>query len=86
MFYEAIYQPQKTDNLTDKAKQFVGEKIAVQDGGQEEVTPGKVMVVYIASPNIGLIPNCDLVNTTSIPYNRWTELSAANSKKFSTPD
>lgn len=78
MFYEATYQPQEPDSLSEKAKLFIGKRIAIQDGGKEEVTPGEVKVVYIASPNFGLIPNSDLVSTKSIPYSRWTELSEAN--------
>lgn len=78
MFYEAQYQPQETKKLSDKAKLFVGKKIAVQDGGQEELTPGKKTVVYIASPSFGLIPNYDLNNITSIPYGKWINLSETN--------
>ncbi|MBF0468679.1 MAG: hypothetical protein HQK61_07315 [Desulfamplus sp.] len=78
MFYEALYQPQETKNLSDKAKLFVGKKIAVQDGGQEELAPKKRTVVYIASPNFGLIPNYDLNNITSIPYGKWLNLTEAN--------
>lgn len=80
MFYEAQYQPQETKNLSDKARLFVGKKIAVQDGGQEELTPKKKTVVYIASPNFGLIPNYDLNNITSISYGKWIALSEANKK------
>lgn len=78
MFYEAQYQPQETKKLSDKAKLFVGKKIAVQDGGQEELTPGKKTVVYIASPSFGLIPNYDLNNITSIPYGKWINLCETN--------
>jgi len=80
MFYEAIYQPKNEDALTDKAKKFIGRLIAVQDGGQEETSPGKTQVVYIASPNIGLIPNTDLDNITSIPHKKWVGLSELNSQ------
>ncbi|MBF0203405.1 MAG: hypothetical protein HQK67_03625 [Desulfamplus sp.] len=78
MFYEAQYQPLDTKNLNDKAKLFIGKKIAVQDGGQEELTPRKKTVVYIASPNFGLIPNYDLQNITSISYGKWINLNEAN--------
>lgn len=78
MFYEAVYQPKDTKNLSDKAKLFIGKRIAVQDGGQEETVPGKTQVVYIAVPSFGLIPNSDLQNITSIAYSKWTALSAAN--------
>ena len=81
MFYEARYQPQDTKNLSDKAKLFVGKMIAIQDGGQEQLTPGKKTVVYIASPSFGLIPNYDLNNIVSIPYGKWIKLSEEN-KQF----
>ncbi|MFH1154647.1 MAG: hypothetical protein V1793_12600 [Pseudomonadota bacterium] len=78
MFYEAIYKPQQTDRLSERAKIFIGKRIALQDGGKEQLVPGKFQVVYIASPNIGLIPNTDLDNIISIPNNKWTELSEFN--------
>ncbi|MFO7883716.1 MAG: hypothetical protein R6U68_02750 [Desulfobacteraceae bacterium] len=78
MFYKALYQPVDTENISEKAKKFIGKTIAVQDGGQEEIKPGVYQVVYIAVPNFGLIPNRDLQNTTSIPYREWTKLSEDN--------
>ena len=81
MFYEAIYQPKNEDALSDKAKEFIGRLIAVQDGGQKKTSPGKSQVVYIASPNIGIIPNTDLENITSIPNTKWTTLSKINSQE-----
>ena len=78
MYYEARYEPQNSKNLSDKAKVFVDKIIAVQDGGHEELTSGKKTVVYIASPNFGLIPNSDLKKISSIPFSKWTELSQMN--------
>ncbi len=83
MFYEARYQPKETKNLSDKAKLFVGKLIAIQDGGQEQLTPEKKRVVYIASPNFGLIPNYDLNNITSISYGKWIKLSETNKQLIS---
>ena len=80
MYYEARYEPQNSENLSDKANVFVGKMIAVQDGGHEELTSGKKTVVYIASPNFGLIPNSDLKNITSIPFSKWTTLSESNNQ------
>jgi len=82
MFYEAIYMPQDTKKLSDKALKFIGKKIAIQDGGQEELTPGKSTVVYIASPSFGLIPNYDLKSIASIPLSRWTKLSDTNKQEL----
>jgi hypothetical protein len=82
MFYEAIYAPQETKKLNDKALKFVGKQVAIQDGGQEELTPGHSTVVYIASPSFGLIPNHDLKSITSIPLSRWTELADRNKQKL----
>lgn len=78
MYYEARYEPQNSEDLSEKARLFVGRMIAVQDGGREELTPGKKTVVYIASPNLGLIPNSDLKKINSIPFSKWTELSQSN--------
>ncbi|MDY0376115.1 MAG: hypothetical protein RBQ72_10355 [Desulfobacterium sp.] len=78
MYYEAFYTPKETKGLNDKALAFVGKLIALQDGGQEELTPGKSTVVYIASPNIGLIPNHHLKRITSIPLSKWNALAEQN--------
>ena len=78
MYYEAFYTPKETKGLGDKALAFVGKLIALQDGGQEELTPGKSTVVYIASPNIGLVPNYDLKKITSVPLSSWNALAAQN--------
>jgi hypothetical protein len=78
MYYEAFYTPKETKGLGDKALAFVGKLIALQDGGQEELTPGKSTVVYIASPSIGLIPNHDLKKITSIPLTKWNKLAEQN--------
>jgi len=78
MYYEALYQPQDSETISDKAKLFVGKTVAVQDGGHKELKPGKKTVVYIASPNFGLIPNSDLVNITSVPYKKWVSISESN--------
>ncbi len=82
MFYEAVYKPENTNGLSDKAKMFVGQKIAVQDGGQKQSSSGKLQVVYISTPHIGIIPNSDLENITSIPYAKWIALSEENCKKL----
>ncbi len=82
MFYEAIYQPKDIKNIDKNAKKFIGKKIAIQDGGQREISPGKTQVVYIALPNLGVIPNSDLSKITSIPLNKWNELSEVNGKKL----
>lgn len=80
MFYEAEYQPRQPEKISEKAKKFIGTIIAVQDGGQEEIAPGKNQVVYIASPSFGLIPNTDLKDIQSIPYSRWVNLSETNTE------
>lgn len=78
MYYEAFYTPKETKGLGDNALAFVGKLIALQDGGQEEFTPGKSTVVYIASPSIGIIPNYDLKQITSVPLNKWNVLAEQN--------
>ncbi|MDY0220992.1 MAG: hypothetical protein RBR67_07630 [Desulfobacterium sp.] len=85
MYYQAFYTPKETKGLGDKALAFVGKSIALQDGGQEELTPGKSTVVYIASPNIGLIPNHDLKEITSIPLNKWNALAEKNRLFLTSP-
>jgi len=81
MYYSALYQPRNKKKISAKAKHYIGKIIALQDAGQKEVAPGKNQVFYIASPNIGLVPNYDLNNLQSIPFIKWDSIQKANSNE-----
>ncbi len=71
MYYEAIYQPRDEDNIKEQAKRYIGKKIALQEGFQKDTTAKKKNVCYIAVPSFGMIPNYDLKDIKSIPFNDW---------------
>jgi hypothetical protein len=74
MYYEALYQPKSEEKISEKAKIFIGHRIALQEGFQKDTKAKKKQVYYIATPNFGLIPNFDLQNIQSISFIRWKEL------------
>ncbi|MCP3925489.1 MAG: hypothetical protein GY714_23195 [Desulfobacterales bacterium] len=74
MYYEALYQPKSEEKISPKAKHFIGQRIALQEGFQKDTKAKKKQVYYIATPNFGLIPNFDLQNIKSISFNIWKEL------------
>ena len=74
MFYEAIYEPSKTEHLQGEAKKFIGSKLALQDGGQLMSGPYKGHDCFIPSHHFGLVPACDLKGLRNISYGRWKEI------------
>lgn len=74
MYYEALYQPKSEEKISEKAKIFIGHRIALQEGFQKDTKAKKKQVYYIATPNFGLIPNFDLQNIKSISFNTWKDL------------
>ena len=74
MFYEAIYEPSKTEHLSGEAKKFMGSKLALQDGWRLTDGPYKGQYCFIPRPCFGLIPACDLKGVKNISYGRWKEI------------
>ena len=74
MFYEAIYEPSKTEHLNGKAKKYIGKRLALQDGWRLTDGPNKGQYCYIPSLNFGWIPSYDLKGLKNISYSRWKEI------------
>lgn len=75
MYYEGVFKPTKTDHYNRAAINFVGKKIAVQDGWILKDGPNKgQLCFYLPNSTIGTIPQCDLSELKSIPYVRWKTL------------
>ena len=72
MYFEAIFNPSKTDDYNPDAIDFVGKKIAVQDGWMIEEGPHKgEHCYYLPNSTVGRIPQSDLKELKNIPYVRW---------------
>ena len=74
MFYEAIYEPSKTEHLNGEAKKFIGTRLALQDGWLLTDGPYKGQYCFIPRPYFDLIPTCDLKGVKNISYGRWKEI------------
>lgn len=72
MYYEGVFNPSKTDDYSPAAANFVGKKIAVQDGWIIKEGPLKGQhCFYLPNSTVGTIPQSDLTNLKSIPYVQW---------------
>ena len=72
MYYEGIFSPSKTDDYNSAAKNFVGKKIAVQDGWIIKEGPHKGQhCFYLPNSTVGSIPQSDLIDLKNIPYVQW---------------
>jgi hypothetical protein len=75
MHFEAIFNPKNVNAYSQLAGQFIGKKIAVQNGWQIEEGPHKGQFgYYVPSSHLGVIPQSDLSDIKSIPYVQWREL------------
>lgn len=75
MYFEGVFKPTKTDNYNPSAINFVGKKIAVQDGWIIKDGPCKGQhCFYLPNSTIGTIPQSDLIELKNIPYVQWKSL------------
>jgi len=75
MYYEAVFNPSKTTDYNPAATNFVGKKIAVQDGWIIEDGPNKGQhCFYLPNSTVGSIPQSDLTDLKNIPYVQWKAL------------
>ena len=74
MFYEAIYEPLRTECFNSKAKKHKGKRLALQDGWRLTDGPYKGQYCYIPSLNFGWIPACHLKGIKNISYVKWKEI------------
>jgi len=81
MYLEAVFNPADRTAYNSEATEFVGKKIAVQEGWIIEDGPHKGQPCYYApSTTIGQIPQSDLTDLKTIPYARWKQIY--NSTEF----
>jgi hypothetical protein len=72
MYFEAIFNPSKPNDYNADATNFVGKKIAVQDGWIIEEGPHKGQhCFYMPNSTVGSIPASDLKDLRNIPYVQW---------------
>ena len=74
MFYEAIYEPSKTERLNGMAKKYIGKRLALQDGWRITDGPYEGQYCYIPSLNFGWISASDLKGIKNISYVKWKEI------------
>jgi hypothetical protein len=75
MYFEAVFQPSDRTEYNSNAANFVGRKIAVQEGWILEEGPHKGQnCFYMPNSTIGSIPESDLHDLKNIPYVQWKQI------------
>jgi hypothetical protein len=75
MYCEGVFNPTKTDDYKPAAANFIGKKIAVQDGWILKDGPHKgEHCFYLPNSTIGTIFQSDLIELKNIPYVQWKSL------------
>lgn len=75
MYFEGVFKPTETDSYNPAAINFVGKKIAIQDGWIIKDGPHKgEYCFYLPNSTIGTIPQSDLIELKNIPYVQWKTL------------
>lgn len=74
MYFEAVFQPSSDSDYNSSAAEFVGKKIAIQEGWVLEEGPHKgQQCFYMPNSTLGCIPASDLQQIKSVPYARWRQ-------------
>lgn len=72
MYFEAVFQPSNGTEYNSSATDFVGKKVAVQEGWILQEGPHKgQQCFYIPNSTVGCIPASDLKELKSIPFVQW---------------
>jgi hypothetical protein len=75
MYFEATFQPSNASAYKPDAADFIGKKIAIQDGWVLEEGPHKGQQgYYLPNSTIGLIPAADLKDIKAVPYVQWKDI------------
>ena len=75
MYFEAVFQPSNDTEYNSSASDFVGKKVAVNEGWTLEDGPHKgQQCFYIPNSTVGCIPESDLQELKSIPFVQWKEI------------
>ncbi|MDJ0984545.1 MAG: hypothetical protein QNJ26_03290 [Desulfobacterales bacterium] len=74
MYFEAVFQPSSESEYDASATEFVGKKVAVQEGWILEEGPHKgQQCFYMPNSTVGCIPASDLQEIKSVPYVQWRD-------------
>lgn len=75
MYFEAVFQPSNDTDYNSDASDFVGQKVAIQEGWILEEGPCKgQQCFYMPDSTVGCIPVSDLQQIKSIPFAQWKEI------------
>ena len=75
MYFEAVFQPTNDSEYDSSAAEFVGKKVAIQEGWILEEGPHKgQQCFYMPNSNVGCIPASDLQQIKSVPYVQWRQI------------
>ncbi len=74
MYFEAVFQPSSNNEYDSSAAEFVGKKVAIQEGWILEEGPHKgQQCFYMPNSTVGCIPASDLQQIKSVPYVQWLQ-------------
>ena len=72
MYFEAVFQPSRDSEYDACAAEFVGKKVAIQEGWVLEDGPHKgQQCFYMPNSTVGCIPASDLREIKNVPYVQW---------------
>ncbi|MDX1708567.1 MAG: hypothetical protein R3274_08210 [Desulfobacterales bacterium] len=72
MYFEAVFQPSSDSQYNASANEFMGKKVAIQEGWVLEDGPHRgQQCYYMPNSNVGCIPASDLQEIKSVPYVQW---------------
>ena len=75
MYFEAVFQPSNDTDYNSDIADFVGRKVAIQEGWILEEGPHKgQQCFYMPNSTVGCIPASDLQGLKNIPYVQWKEI------------
>ena len=75
MYFEAVFQPSNDTEYNSEVSDFVGKKVAIQEGWILEEGPCKgQQCYYMPNSTVGCIPVSDLQQIKSIPFVQWKEI------------
>jgi hypothetical protein len=75
MYFEAVFQPSNGAEYNSNITDFVGKKVAINEGWTLEEGPHKgEQCFYIPNSTVGCIPASDLQQIKSIPFVQWKEI------------
>ena len=74
MYFEAVFQPSNDTDYKSDIADFVGKKVAIQEGWILEDGPHQgQQCFYMPNSTVGCIPASDLQQIKSVPYVQWRQ-------------